>query len=315
MIVTVGEYDLSSSPATPSTDIEQIFTHPDYDLNTQVNDIALLKLAMPVANDTVTMADLPLTVELIAQPYPAAIALGWGSTEGYSSTQPPTSNYPDILNEVEVPLNTDQQCLANLGTNYTKEMICAGVPEGGKDACQGDSGGPLMVNNNNSWQQIGIISWGFGCAAPDSPGVYTRLAVYADWINSISKQMSITAYTEFLRASIERSYSKQITVSNNSDSEANFTYEIEGADYFSFNTDGCETIAASSSCQFPVTYTPLDDNGPHQAIITVTSDIPDAESQKAKLYGEPLNSGGSSGSLGFFTFLLLPLLFMRRHYP
>ena len=57
-------------------------------------------------------------------------------------------------------------------------MICAGVPEGGKDACQGDSGGPLTVGG----QLVGIVSWGLSCALPDYPGVYSNVATLKAWI-------------------------------------------------------------------------------------------------------------------------------------
>ncbi len=52
------------------------------------------------------------------------------------------------------------------------------------DTCQGDSGGPLMMfTSDNVWQEVGITSTGYGCALPDYPGVYTRVAAYQTWIN------------------------------------------------------------------------------------------------------------------------------------
>jgi hypothetical protein len=61
-------------------------------------------------------------------------------------------------------------------------MICAGLAEGGKDSCQGDSGGPLVADDNSVWRQVGIVSWGQGCAFPDLYGVYARVAVLYDWV-------------------------------------------------------------------------------------------------------------------------------------
>jgi hypothetical protein len=57
-------------------------------------------------------------------------------------------------------------------------MICAGFPQGGTDSCQGDSGGPFFNGNT----QIGVVSWGYGCAAAGYPGVYARVSNYQGWI-------------------------------------------------------------------------------------------------------------------------------------
>ena len=57
---------------------------------------------------------------------------------------------------------------------------------GGKDACQGDSGGPVTIGFNDSsvGELVGATSWGYGCAYPMYPGVYTDVAIFKDWVDS-----------------------------------------------------------------------------------------------------------------------------------
>lgn len=51
------------------------------------------------------------------------------------------------------------------------------------DACQGDSGGPLMTQQENGrYLQVGIVSYGIGCALEDMPGVYARLDALMPWL-------------------------------------------------------------------------------------------------------------------------------------
>ena len=66
------------------------------------------------------------------------------------------------------------------------------VPEGGKDSCQGDSGGPIMDSNG---VQVGIVSFGIGCARPDSPGGYTRTSGFEDWLKTNICRMATTKPT------------------------------------------------------------------------------------------------------------------------
>ena len=63
-------------------------------------------------------------------------------------------------------------------------MICAATPDFDADTCQGDSGGPMigLSANGLNYEQIGITSWGYGCADPNYAGVYTRVTTYLGWI-------------------------------------------------------------------------------------------------------------------------------------
>merc|ERR1711915_198579 len=104
---------------------------------------------------------------------------GWGTTSS-GGTQ------PQIAREVTVPIRTQSECQSAYGNAVNQNMICAGVPEGGKDSCQGDSGGPLTVDNGGKHYLAGIVSWGTGCGSPGKYGVYTDVPNYIDWIHSVA---------------------------------------------------------------------------------------------------------------------------------
>ncbi|XP_033329077.2 anionic trypsin [Megalopta genalis] len=102
---------------------------------------------------------------------PCAVA-GWG--KNFPGSDVGSGTY---LRHVNISLIPPEQCQIN--EIDKKVHICAGVEEGGKDACHGDSGGPLLCKDI----QVGIVSWGKGCARAGTPGVYTRLDAYLDWMN------------------------------------------------------------------------------------------------------------------------------------
>ncbi|XP_039351989.1 transmembrane protease serine 4 isoform X3 [Mauremys reevesii] len=78
--------------------------------------------------------------------------------------------------------------------HVSEKMLCAGLMEGGVDTCQGDSGGPLMYNPGH-WQVVGIVSWGHGCGGRSTPGVYTKVQAYLNWIYTVQRVSVLVSET------------------------------------------------------------------------------------------------------------------------
>ncbi|EGW09763.1 Transmembrane serine protease 8 [Cricetulus griseus] len=164
--------------------VRSIFVYPSYLWTdpTSSGDIALVQLDILLKPSQFTPICLP-EAQAPLTPGTGCWVTGWGSTqEGDPSS---------VLQELAVPLLDSEECEKMYHIPKTKvpekrfiqaDMLCAGFAEGQKDACQGDSGGPLVCVINSSWIQVGITSWGFGCAQPFRPGVYTRVPAYVDWI-------------------------------------------------------------------------------------------------------------------------------------
>uniref|UniRef100_A0A8C2TM76 Transmembrane serine protease 4 n=1 Tax=Coturnix japonica TaxID=93934 RepID=A0A8C2TM76_COTJA len=105
----------------------------------------------------------------------------------------------ETLQQAEVRLIDMQSCnLEAYHGKVTQKMLCAGLPEGGVDTCQGDSGGPLLYSNRH-WQVVGIVSWGFGCGTPSTPGVYTSVRAYLNWIYTVRRVSGLCTLWSLLR--------------------------------------------------------------------------------------------------------------------
>jgi hypothetical protein len=173
--VIVGGYqdEVVGSGSVARTIVKRV-VHPNYNSVTTVNDFVILKLNTPVlTNKPVTLNRVdanPTTGENL-------VVIGLG-------TLVENGNTPTYLQEVTVQAVAHATCNSQYGGDIDQvSMLCAGVPSGGKDSCQGDSGGPIVKIVNGIHTQVGVISWGNGCAQPGYSGVYARVSSAATWID------------------------------------------------------------------------------------------------------------------------------------
>lgn len=187
--VIYGRRVRSQDTTGTEVDVLQIITHENYVRGNigAGNDIALLELAAAITDNSLLVPLMTAGQEAtLGAPGTNATVSGWGGLIGYPPDQqgpPGGQQFPDILQFVEIPIISNETCnQANGG--IIDSMVCAGLAEGGKDACQNDSGGPLVVpNGQGGYIQIGVVSYGPGCAAPNAYGVYTRVSSFIDWVN------------------------------------------------------------------------------------------------------------------------------------
>uniref|UniRef100_A0A8C0FRJ8 Transmembrane serine protease 9 n=1 Tax=Bubo bubo TaxID=30461 RepID=A0A8C0FRJ8_BUBBB len=156
--------------------IFRIYKHPFYNVYSLDYDVALLELSTPIKfSNTIKPICLPDNSHIFHEGARCFIT-GWGSTKegGLMSKH---------LQKAAVNMIGDQACKKFYPVQISSRMVCAGFPQGTVDSCSGDAGGPLACKEpSGKWFLAGITSWGYGCARPYFPGVYTKVTAVQGWI-------------------------------------------------------------------------------------------------------------------------------------
>jgi secreted trypsin-like serine protease len=172
-----GVVDRRSAPPSALRFVDRIAVS-GYNAGAGTGDWALLRLTEPVTSGAVRLARLRDMADL--EPGSPLHVTGWGVTSEDGELSP-------VLNEAIVPLIEEASCAVLLGPLFVPDaMLCAGMLAGGVDSCSGDSGAALTaVDRRGLPVEVGIVSFGVGCARPGLPGVYTRVARYVDEIVAV----------------------------------------------------------------------------------------------------------------------------------
>jgi secreted trypsin-like serine protease len=178
--VVLGRTTLSDASQGSELDVTAVNYQSNYDPNYQGHgvprfDVAYLVLSSPSSQGQIKIAGTDEGALWGAGS--AAEISGWGSTNQCMFS---CGNTVDTLRAASVTVIPDSTCgsASVYGSDFdAATMLCAGNLSGGVDSCTGDSGGPLEAPlSAGDYRLVGVTGWGRGCAEPNAPGVYTRVA-------------------------------------------------------------------------------------------------------------------------------------------
>ena len=178
--ITAGVSDLKSRKAISVKSVE-VIRAAGFVTETRGDDWAVVRLDRAL--------DLP-TLELLPEGSAdegTFTVMGWGQTREGSPREERRLHYADV------PTIPDEECAKayrKAGVELVRdESICAG--RHGVDTCQGDSGGPMVHRRSGGgWVQVGIVSWGLGCARDGYFGVYTQISTFRSAIKDAIRELS-----------------------------------------------------------------------------------------------------------------------------
>nr|XP_036223016.1 serine protease snake-like isoform X2 [Bactrocera oleae] len=182
VVVRPGGFDLNSTTAI-DYDIDQIIEHPNYIYPGLYNDIAIVRMEK-VFLYTWIVARACVWYKPLAEQ--EVTAIGYGNTQFAGTSSP-------LLMKTSLSTISNEECNQHyeqddevLSSGVVSTQLCAKDYEKLRDTCQGDSGGPLIVYEKidgyiRMAYIVGITSFGIGCGT-GTPGIYTRISEYFDWI-------------------------------------------------------------------------------------------------------------------------------------
>jgi hypothetical protein len=176
MAVRVGLNNPSNSQEGIRYNVSEVIVHENYNNETLLNDIALLRIADQIdfANaEPIRIVNSDDVVEGAIVPGVLTWVTGWG----YSSLDP--NVIPTSLQKVQLPIVSNAQA-STVWRDIPASALMAGYLNGNKDACNGDSGGPMVVPVLGEYKLAGIVSW--GSSDCNTYGAYTRVSDFEEWI-------------------------------------------------------------------------------------------------------------------------------------
>lgn len=210
--ILVGTNDLTSGGE--QIPLGELIVNPSFSGDLlEGNDIALIRLSRR-PNALLSTASIlgPSTVNR-ASAGTLSTLIGWGSLTAEPFPRPvdQQSSFPTLLQQVQIPIISNEQCQLAAGSDPTlagiygsrilPSMLCTLAPSGGQDACQGDSGGPVLVPDAQGGTAVaGLVSYGAGCAQPNLPGVATRVSSFSSFVANTIRQEQPSSYTITLGA-------------------------------------------------------------------------------------------------------------------
>lgn len=188
MIVHLGKYKLYSvDENTKEFPVFEIIRHPEYNVSTLANDIAILKLANSVQFTSyiqpVCLWDRTKTSVRHVENKLGTV-MGWGFTE--------LDEASDVLREAKMPVVQFSQCLQSnrdfFGFFLSDRNFCAGF-RNGTSVCNGDSGGGMVFEEDGTWQLRGVVSISMKREDKDLCNtshyvIFTDVAQYLPWIEN-----------------------------------------------------------------------------------------------------------------------------------
>ncbi|EDM04608.1 similar to novel protein (predicted), isoform CRA_a [Rattus norvegicus] len=180
-------------------EINQVIIHPTFEMFHPVGgDVALVQ-----SKSAIVFSDYVLPICLPSSNLNLSDLSCWTTGWGMVSPQVPLSSPltgetgKDLL-EAQLPLIPKFQCqlLYGLTSYLLPEMLCAGDIKNMKNVCE-----------------IGIVSWGRGCAQPLYPGVFANVSYFLNWIRyNMETIPDPPQLTPFVSSSLRATVSSFVTI-------------------------------------------------------------------------------------------------------
>ena len=235
--IHIGRHDLND----PLDEFEELVHIEDrrhfwYQATKFRYDFSVVKLERPVLNTTLVRLNADPNLLLEGD---SLVVVGYGASGVRQET--PKFIFPDVFQVGNVKYLSNPACRETTvqgqqlyENDIYSEMMCAANP--GVDACAGDSGSALILPGATPADdiQVGVVSWGRGCAI--YPGVYGRTSKVYEWIRFHTCELATDppAYLDCLNTGGETS------------SETPTQSPVAAADGRTQGTDGLPSVTSST---------------------------------------------------------------------